>query len=326
MAVHPHDRVRLNLVALTDLPWVTWSDGDTAFPSTHHHDNVDMGWSNAPCPTVPPSMSTDRRDGRGLSPWTEADERGVAGDPRGGAAKRDHAGDEHDRIAEPPGISSVALTAADVVRAVWARKAAADDRARAARAHRSNAVERGPHALGDESSLADRTSSAADHHVALIDGLTGVYSRAAGVAELGRDIARARRTNQRLVAAFVDVDYVRAVDGSRGDAAGDGVLVDVARALCQALRSYDLVVRYDDAGFVCAISGLEMTEVARRLASLDATLARASPRARVRVGLAELQLDDSPDVVIARATSTVDSAREASRVTTTGESRPLVAL
>lgn len=45
-----------------------------------------------------------------------------------------------------------------------------------------------------------------------MDGLTRAYRWSAGLLELERDMARARRTEQPLVLAFLDVDQLKAVN------------------------------------------------------------------------------------------------------------------
>jgi diguanylate cyclase len=62
--------------------------------------------------------------------------------------------------------------------------------------------------------------------------------------EIEREIARARRSEPPLVLAFVDVDHLKVVNDSRGHAAGDRLLVDVANSFREKLRSHDLIIRY----------------------------------------------------------------------------------
>jgi diguanylate cyclase len=69
-----------------------------------------------------------------------------------------------------------------------------------------------------------------DRKVASVDGLTGAYLRGAGFAELEREMARAKRMQQPVVVAFVDVDRLKGTNDSRGHAAGDQMLIDVTNA------------------------------------------------------------------------------------------------
>src|SRR5437879_3714074 len=77
----------------------------------------------------------------------------------------------------------------------------------------------------------------------LIDEVTGTLRRGPGLRELQHEIDRTRRQGGPMVVAFIDVDGLKAVNDKRGHAAGDQLLRDVAEALKQGLRSYDLVLR-----------------------------------------------------------------------------------
>jgi diguanylate cyclase (GGDEF)-like protein len=127
--------------------------------------------------------------------------------------------------------------------------------------------------------------------------------------ELAREIARARRTEQALVVAFVDVDKLKDINDSEGHAAGDRTIRAVADALRSSLRSYDLVIRYGGDEFVCAMSGLDLAAAGERMAQVNVVLEGVGRRS-VSVGLAQLGQDDSLDSLVARA----DTALYASRV------------
>jgi diguanylate cyclase (GGDEF)-like protein len=158
------------------------------------------------------------------------------------------------------------------------------------------------HAERDRSTAsADRGASADERESASVDGLTGVHNRSAGLVELEREIARVRRTEQPLVLAFLDVDQLKAVNDSGGHAAGDRVLVEVANAVRAQVRPYDLIIRYGGDEFLCACSGLEATEVIRRLGLVNAVLAEASGHASISTGIAMLRSADTVDDLIARA-------------------------
>jgi diguanylate cyclase (GGDEF)-like protein len=111
--------------------------------------------------------------------------------------------------------------------------------------------------------------------------------------ELEREIARARRAEQPLVLAFVDVDGLKAINDSRGHGAGDRVLRDVANALRASLRSHDLIIRFGGDEFACVIAGLNTADATERLDLVNSALAGAPEPASTTVGVAELQPNDS---------------------------------
>jgi diguanylate cyclase (GGDEF)-like protein len=182
------------------------------------------------------------------------------------------------------------------------------------------ALDRDQGALDRDQARLDRARAALDREGTdrqdyLIDDLTGTLRRGPGLRELQHEIDRARRQGTPLVVAFIDVDGLKAVNDERGHAAGDQLLRDVAEALKQGLRSYDLVLRYGGDEFVCALSNAEIDHAERRLGEVATILGAAPSHGSIAWGLAELQADDTLDVLVARADSALYGARRGRRDT-----------
>lgn len=212
-----------------------------------------------------------------------------ARDRLAGAAERTQAGDDRDTALADRGCGATERVDAESDResAHTDRDAGAEQRLRAA---------------GDrDTSTADRDSSANDLALALLDGLTGVHIRGAGLLALQREIERSRRTREPLALAFVDVDGLKAINDRGGHAAGDRVLVSVARALTESLRAYDLVIRYGGDEFLCVFAGASAHEVAHRVQGVHAALAEGSVPTTVSVGSAGLRSDDTLETLVERA-------------------------
>jgi diguanylate cyclase (GGDEF)-like protein len=79
---------------------------------------------------------------------------------------------------------------------------------------------------------------------AMRDGLTRVYNRAYLAELLPRQLRLARRSGAPLAALMVDVDHFKRINDTLGHAAGDKVLVALARCIERQLRASDVVVRY----------------------------------------------------------------------------------
>jgi diguanylate cyclase (GGDEF)-like protein len=143
------------------------------------------------------------------------------------------------------------------------REQAADDREAGARdrVEASRDRERAAH---------DRSDAARERAAAGVDVLTGALARGRGLLDLRREIARARRSDGRLVLAFVDVDGLKPINDLQGHAVGDALLRDVAVAMRTALRSYDLVVRYGGDEFLCALAGTDVEGAGRRFDEVEA--------------------------------------------------------
>jgi diguanylate cyclase (GGDEF)-like protein len=131
------------------------------------------------------------------------------------------------------------------------------------------------------------------------------------LADLQREIDRARRTDDCLVLAFVDVDHLKEVNDGEGHLAGDRLLSEVASALRDGLRSYDLITRFGGDEFICTLSGVHLDEVKRRFGELAKQLAASSSEHSFTVGFAELQDDDDVQRLIARADDALLQIRRA---------------
>jgi diguanylate cyclase (GGDEF)-like protein len=146
---------------------------------------------------------------------------------------------------------------------------------------------------------------------ASIDELTGLLRRGAGLLALEREIDRARRSEGRLVVAFLDVDGLKRVNDELGHAAGDRLLCDVASVLRTRLRSYDLVMRWGGDEFVCALFGAERGGAERRLDTVAAGIVAATQGRTVSWGLVGLEASDSAETLIARADAALYERRRA---------------
>src|SRR5258708_17716461 len=116
------------------------------------------------------------------------------------------------------------------------------------------------------------------------DDLTCAMRRGAGIAALGQEIARARRMKVNIVVAFVDVDGLKAVNDRDGHPAGDTVLRIVAVTLRQAVRSYDLVIRYGGDEFVCVLFGADLEGATRMLEDIRPPVCEATGGVGISIG------------------------------------------
>lgn len=230
------------------------------------------------------------------------------------AGWRDHAALERDELAagrdlEADGDDQTALALEGVdglldrgalgvgelrERALAGRQRAALGRERARRDRHLAAVDR---ELGER----DREESRRDREQAGTDELTGAHRRGVGLQELQREIDRARRTGVGLVAAYVDVDGLQAVNDEDGHRAGDQLLRDIVAGMRREMRSYDLLVRVGGDEFVCVMPGVSADQARRRFEHLGSALA-ADPTVRsVSFGLSELRDGDGAVGLVDRA-------------------------
>jgi two-component system, cell cycle response regulator len=104
--------------------------------------------------------------------------------------------------------------------------------------------------------------------MATTDALTGLLNRRAFLDSTTREVARARRYNDKLSVVLLDVDHFKHINDRRGHAAGDVVLGAVGRLLASAVRTCDIVARWGGEEFVLVLpsTSLEGAEqVAERI-------------------------------------------------------------
>lgn len=106
--------------------------------------------------------------------------------------RRDHAAEQRDSAAEPGApVTQIALK-----RAARARQEGSRDRGRSRQDRGAGPSERTEAELDRDTALTSREASRTERETSSLNHLTGSYRRGAGIGELRRDLARARRTEQ----------------------------------------------------------------------------------------------------------------------------------
>jgi diguanylate cyclase (GGDEF)-like protein len=133
-------------------------------------------------------------------------------------------------------------------------------------------------------------------HAATTDPLTGLVNRRAWEAETGRLLAHARRSNEPLTIAILDLDDFKAVNDRQGHSAGDELLRAVTARWSAQLRESDVLGRYGGDEFVLCLPGTDAEGAAEMLTRLV-----ASHDFSWSAGTATRQDDDSLADLISRA-------------------------
>lgn len=140
------------------------------------------------------------------------------------------------------------------------------------------------------------------------DDLTGVLTRPAGMAALEREVARARRQRQPLCAVFADIDGLKAMNDTRGHAAGSALIRKAAQALKAGLRTEDLVFRFGGDEFVCLLPNTAMADAQ---AVMDRIRTSAAASVQFSFGVAEFERGDDEVKLLARADERLYQAKAA---------------
>jgi diguanylate cyclase (GGDEF)-like protein len=109
-------------------------------------------------------------------------------------------------------------------------------------------------------------------HLAFHDSLTGVANRALFDDRLEHAVARTNRSQQSLAILFLDLDGFKSVNDELGHAAGDAVLVEVARRLQACLRVTDTLARFGGDEFAILIEGEGAAETLGTRARIEGAL------------------------------------------------------
>ncbi len=110
----------------------------------------------------------------------------------------------------------------------------------------------------------------------LTDPLTSLPNRRSMFARLTHELARAERLQSQLALIVLDIDEFKRINDNYGHHVGDQALREVASALRNALRPYDLCVRFAGDEFIVVISDcardaaeLKRTELQERIAAIE---------------------------------------------------------
>ncbi len=146
--------------------------------------------------------------------------------------------------------------------------------------------------------------------IARTDDLTGLPNRRAWDQELGRELARARRSHLPLVIAMIDIDDFKYFNDRRGHQAGDRMLKEAAGAWRAVLRETDLLARYGGDEFAVALPGCGSDEAVDLVDRLRAVTPRGES---CSAGLALWDGTESPDELVGRADGALYRAKQEGR-------------
>ena len=127
-------------------------------------------------------------------------------------------------------------------------------------------------------------------HQATHDTLTGLPNRSLLVDRLEQAIAHARRTENRFVVAFIDLDRFKWINDSMGHEAGDVLLKTVAERMQACLRDTDTLARIGGDEFVLLLQELKQSTDALPIVN------RVAQSAALPVQLGEQELSVSCSV------------------------------
>lgn len=163
------------------------------------------------------------------------------------------------------------------------------------------------------------------------DPLTGLFNRRYLEETLQREIDRAQRTDDKLVAVMLDVDHFKRFNDTFGHDAGDHVLKQVGRILSTSTRSSDIACRHGGEEFVLVLpnagaqDGIARAEHIRQLVAGLALNFGGRPLGPLTVSLGVASINTrtrSADALLKRADELLFEAKRQGRDRVVAESGP----
>lgn len=148
------------------------------------------------------------------------------------------------------------------------------------------------------------------------DSLTGIANRRLFDESLQREAARALRVAQPLSLVVLDVDHFKQINDTRGHAAGDRVLCEVAQAMVSSAKSYDVAARYGGDEFMLLLPGCGRSDAIGVAERVRAAIGRCVETASITVTAGVATLPDNahdPDRLVAAADAALYEAKRAGR-------------
>lgn len=153
--------------------------------------------------------------------------------------------------------------------------------------------------------------------MAATDPLTGVANRRALNERLVASVALLERHGQPLSVLLLDIDHFKPINDQHGHATGDAVLVELAGLMSEQLRVSDLLGRWGGEEFMVLAASTPLgaaVELAERIreATMACRFSHGQPLT-VSIGVAQAQVGERPEQLVARADVALYEAKRLGR-------------
>lgn len=97
-------------------------------------------------------------------------------------------------------------------------------------------------------------------HLAITDGLTGVFNRRYLDTALEEELSRSRRYGRSMTIAMIDIDHFKRFNDTQGHQAGDQILRALTKVMRQNTRAEDRIARYGGEEFAVILPETALDE------------------------------------------------------------------
>jgi diguanylate cyclase (GGDEF)-like protein len=162
-----------------------------------------------------------------------------------------------------------------------------------------------------------------------LDSLTGLLNVRALQARFAEVAEQAALNGQPVSVVALDIDRFKAINDEHGHAAGDRVLREIADALRQSMRTFELLYRIGGDEFLLLLPGAADADAARIAEGLRAAVARTRPLGlplTCSFGVATAQLDIDVKTLTGQADAALYRAKRDGRNRVVSQERVAVAV
>jgi diguanylate cyclase (GGDEF)-like protein len=150
------------------------------------------------------------------------------------------------------------------------------------------------------------------YEMSILDPLTGLYNRRFGETRLREEIERAEKSGDPLQVLAVDFDRFKEINDQYGHAAGDLALKGFSRRLQRAIRACDVPIRNGGDEFLVILPECppdKVQTILSRLDSIELNLDGQKVQVTFSRGVAQYQINDTPETIIKRADERLYAAK-----------------
>lgn len=126
-----------------------------------------------------------------------------------------------------------------------------------------------------------RLAELESRRLAVIDPMTGVLNRKAGLAYIRDSIKIARRRKQSLTVCYIDLDNLKYVNDNYGHREGDKTIRSAAKLMKSALRETDAICRLGGDEILLVLTDTTIGESYAVLARMEELIRRRNDKARI---------------------------------------------
>ena len=148
------------------------------------------------------------------------------------------------------------------------------------------------------------------------DELTGLFNRQAFTPLYEQSVLEARRNGEPLSVVLFDIDHFKKINDSHGHLIGDRVIVSVAQAAREAVRSADSIYRWGGEEFLVLLRRCSMADAADVGEKIRLRVAESqvgAVQSTVSLGVATLKPEDTMEGLLSRADAAMYRAKNAGR-------------